>query len=105
METLFKDRRELREFVKDHVMTTHEAIDLLEVSYSKFYEMIKSGQISPIKQKKGAVSLFLKTDLVELKFWLEKMKREPRMQKKSKMERLIQGYVQKANQSPLKERR
>ncbi|MED3395506.1 helix-turn-helix domain-containing protein [Bacillus wiedmannii] len=59
-------RSDKRKFIKEHVLTTPEAIELLGISHSGMSNMIKSGKIVPIK-KLGCVSLFLKSDLEKKK--------------------------------------
>ncbi|MGE1054514.1 helix-turn-helix domain-containing protein [Bacillus cereus] len=55
-----------RQWVRDNVMTTPEAIEILGVSRSRMSHMIKNGKITPVK-KLGCVSLFLKSDLEKKK--------------------------------------
>lgn len=51
-----------REWVRDNVLTTPEAIEFLGISRARMSHMIKNGKIVPVK-KLGCVSLFLKSDL------------------------------------------
>ncbi|PHD29916.1 helix-turn-helix domain-containing protein [Bacillus wiedmannii] len=54
------------QWVRDNVMTTPEAIEILGVSRSRMSRMIKDGKIVPAK-KLGCISLFLKSDLEKKK--------------------------------------
>ncbi|MFK4423965.1 helix-turn-helix domain-containing protein [Bacillus sp. RC51] len=55
-----------RQWVRDNVMTTPEAIEYLEISRARMSHMIKNGKIVPLK-KLGCVSLFLQEDLEKKK--------------------------------------
>ncbi|AKE15674.1 helix-turn-helix domain-containing protein [Bacillus cereus] len=52
----------VRQWVRDNVLTTPEAIEYLGISRARLSHMIKNGKIVPVK-KLGCVSLFLKSDL------------------------------------------
>ncbi|PAK47603.1 helix-turn-helix domain-containing protein [Priestia megaterium] len=62
-----------RKFIRECVLTSPEAIELLEISRPRLSKMIKDGKIEPVK-KSGAISLFLKDDLVEKKKELIKLR-------------------------------
>lgn len=59
-----------REFIKEEVLTTPEAIEFLSISRARLSHMIKKGKITPVK-KLGCVSLFLKDDLIAKRKELE----------------------------------
>ncbi|MGG0232742.1 DNA-binding protein [Bacillus tropicus] len=59
-----------REFIKEEVLTTPEAIEFLVISRARLSHMIKKGKITPVK-KLGCVSLFLKDDLIAKREELE----------------------------------
>lgn len=51
-----------RQWVRDNVLTTPEAIELLGISRSRLSHLIRNGKIVPLK-KLGCTSLFLREDL------------------------------------------
>ncbi|WP_416434090.1 helix-turn-helix domain-containing protein [Priestia megaterium] len=55
-----------RRFIRECVLTSPEAIELLEVSRARLSRMIKDGKIKPVK-KSGAISLFLLDDVLQKK--------------------------------------
>ncbi|WP_341284696.1 helix-turn-helix domain-containing protein [Priestia megaterium] len=55
-----------RKFIRECVLTSPEAIELLEISRPRLSAMIKDGKLTPAK-KSGATSLFLKDDLLQKK--------------------------------------
>lgn len=55
---------EKRKFIVDEVLTTPEAMNLLEISRARMSSLIKNGKLNPVK-KSGAISLFLKSDILE----------------------------------------
>jgi len=55
-----------RRFIRECVLTSPEAIELLEISRPRLSKMIKDGKIDPVK-KLGSTSLFLLDDLVKKK--------------------------------------
>ncbi|MFV5316278.1 helix-turn-helix domain-containing protein [Priestia megaterium] len=59
-------REEKRKFIYESVLTTPEAIELLEISRARISRMIRDGKLHPVK-KSGAISLFLRDDLVDKK--------------------------------------
>ncbi|MGM2859641.1 helix-turn-helix domain-containing protein [Bacillus cereus group sp. Bce021] len=50
------------QWVRDNVMTTPEAIEILGISRARLSHLIRNGKITPIK-KLGCTSLFLREDL------------------------------------------
>ncbi|WP_028400350.1 helix-turn-helix domain-containing protein [Ectobacillus panaciterrae] len=66
-----------RQFIRDEVLTTPEAQELLGISRARMSTMIKSGKITPIK-KSGAISLFLREDLVEKKEEMTELRKKYR---------------------------
>ncbi|MHC5529509.1 helix-turn-helix domain-containing protein [Priestia megaterium] len=55
-----------RKFIRECALTSPEALELLEISRPRLSQMIRDGKIEPVK-KLGAVSLFLKDDLLQKK--------------------------------------
>lgn len=55
-----------KQFIREEVLTTSEAIEILEVSRARMSIMIKNGKIEPVKRS-GATSLFLKEDILQKK--------------------------------------
>ncbi|MEH7613051.1 DNA-binding protein [Gottfriedia acidiceleris] len=55
-----------REFIRNEVLLTNEAIEYLGITRARMSAMILKGKIKPIK-KTGAISLFLLHDLEEKK--------------------------------------
>lgn len=64
-----------RRFIREFVLTSPEAIELLEISRPRLSKMIKDGKIEPVK-KTGAISLFLKDDVLEKRNELIKLRRQ-----------------------------
>ncbi|HDR4901623.1 TPA: helix-turn-helix domain-containing protein [Bacillus cereus] len=67
----------VRQWVRDNVLTTPEAIEYLGISRARLSHMIKNGKIIPVK-KLGCVSLFLKFDLIQKKSELEELRKKYR---------------------------
>lgn len=63
-------REEVENFIRNEVLTTPEAMEILEISRVRMSAMIKAGKLVPIK-KLGNVSLFLRKDIAEKKKELE----------------------------------
>ncbi|SEA91442.1 helix-turn-helix domain-containing protein [Bacillus nitratireducens] len=57
---------DIRKWVYENVLTTPEALELLEISRARLSHMIRNGKIVPIK-KLGCTSIFLKSDLEKKK--------------------------------------
>lgn len=64
-----------RKFIRECVLTSPEAIELLEISRPRLSKMIKDGKIEPVK-KSGAMSLFLLDDVLLKKEELIKLRRQ-----------------------------
>ncbi|PFJ81431.1 DNA-binding protein [Bacillus cereus] len=54
------------QWVRDNILTTPEAIEILGISRARMSHMIRNGKITLVK-KLGCVSLFLKSDLEKKK--------------------------------------
>ncbi|MED3536228.1 DNA-binding protein [Bacillus anthracis] len=63
-------KRDKRKFIREEVLTTPEAIEVLGVSRARLSHLIKKGKINPVK-KLGCVSLFLKDDVIAKREELE----------------------------------
>ncbi|MHA2888556.1 hypothetical protein [Bacillus cereus] len=55
-----------REFVKNEILFTSEAIEILGISRSRMNMLLKKGQLEPIKRTIG-VNLFLRDDIMNKK--------------------------------------
>ncbi|MES9771747.1 helix-turn-helix domain-containing protein [Priestia megaterium] len=64
-----------RKFIREYALTSPEAIELLEISRPRLSKMIKDGKIEPVK-KSGAISLFLKDDVLKKKEELIKLRKQ-----------------------------
>lgn len=53
-----------REWAKENILLTSEAIEILGISRSRMNVLLKKGQLEPIKRT-GATSLFLLEDVIE----------------------------------------
>ncbi|MGM7682670.1 DNA-processing protein DprA [Cytobacillus sp. Hm23] len=67
----FKDIEELKAFLSKEILLTNEAREYLGISSQRLHQLIQSGKITPIKTTKSS-SLFLKPELYERKFEIEK---------------------------------
>lgn len=76
-DSLLLKNKEKRQFIQDEVLTTPEAIELLEISRARLSKMIKDGKITPAK-KLGCVSLFWKGDVIDKKKELVKLRKQYR---------------------------
>lgn len=70
-------REEVEDFIKFEVLTTSEAMEILEVNRSRMSALVKAGKLSPVKRT-GNVSLFLKTDIESKKEELEVLREKYR---------------------------
>lgn len=70
-------RVDKRVFIKNYVLLTSEALELLGISRARLHSLIQTGKITPCK-KSGATSLFLKEDLFEKKKELLELRRKYR---------------------------
>lgn len=52
-----------REFVKNEILFTFEAIEILGISRSRMNMLLKKGQLEPIRRTTG-VNLFLRDDII-----------------------------------------
>jgi predicted XRE-type DNA-binding protein len=64
-----------KKFIRECVLTSPEAIELLEISRPRLSKMIKDGKIEPVK-KSGAISLFLKDDVLQKRDELIRLRRQ-----------------------------
>ena len=55
-------KEEVDNFIRNEVLITAEAMEILGVNRSRMSALIKAGKLSPIK-KLGNVSIFLKADI------------------------------------------
>ncbi|WHY28113.1 hypothetical protein [Bacillus wiedmannii] len=55
-----------REWAKENILLTSEAIEILGISRSRMNVLLKKGQLEPIKRT-GATSLFLREDIMKKK--------------------------------------
>ncbi|BCD02793.1 hypothetical protein BC30048_p1302 (plasmid) [Bacillus cereus] len=66
-------REEVENFIKNEVLITAEAMEILDVNRSRMSALIKAGKLTPIK-KSGNVSIFLKADIEAKKVELEELR-------------------------------
>lgn len=55
-----------REFAKNEILVTSEAIEILGISRSRMNMLLKKGQLEPIKRTIG-VNIFLREDIMNKK--------------------------------------
>ncbi|HHK5547674.1 TPA: hypothetical protein ACQUHN_004148 [Bacillus thuringiensis] len=55
-----------RDFAKNEILVTSEAIEILGISRSRMNMLLKKGQIEPIKRTIG-VNIFLREDIMKKK--------------------------------------
>ncbi|MDA2216001.1 MULTISPECIES: hypothetical protein [Bacillus cereus group] len=55
-----------REFAKNEILVTSEAIEILGISRSRMNMLLKKGQLEPIKRTIG-VNIFLREDIMKKK--------------------------------------
>ncbi|PGS08037.1 DNA-binding protein [Bacillus cereus] len=60
----------MEDFINSEVLTTSEAMEILDVNRSRMSALVKAGKLSPVK-KTSNVSLFLKSDIESKKEELE----------------------------------
>ncbi|MGN4637469.1 helix-turn-helix domain-containing protein [Bacillus cereus group sp. MYBK34-1] len=66
-------KEEVDNFIKNEVLITAEAMEILGVNRSRMSALIKAGKLTPIK-KLGNVSIFLKADIKAKKEELEELR-------------------------------
>lgn len=66
-------REEVESFIREEVLITAEAMEILDVNRSRMSAMVKAGKLTPIK-KLGNVSIFLKADIEAKKEELEELR-------------------------------
>ncbi|MDA2052299.1 DNA-binding protein [Bacillus cereus] len=66
-------REEVESFIREEVLITAEAMEILDVNRSRMSAMVKAGKLTPIK-KLGNVSIFLKSDIEAKKEELEELR-------------------------------
>lgn len=67
----FENIEELKKFLASELLLTNEATDYLDISSQRLNQLVHSGKIIPVKSNRSS-SIFLKTELYERKFELEK---------------------------------
>jgi hypothetical protein len=73
----FNSREELEGFIKNEVLTTSEAKEILNVTKQRLNTLVKTGRITPVKKTKND-SLFLRIDVMKLKPELEELRKKYR---------------------------
>ncbi|WP_423249739.1 helix-turn-helix domain-containing protein, partial [Bacillus cereus] len=63
----------LNSSIREEVLITAEAMEILDVNRSRMSAMVKAGKLTPIK-KLGNVSIFLKSDIEAKKEELEELR-------------------------------
>lgn len=67
----FENLEELKNFLANELLLTNEATEYLGISSQRLHQLVQSGKIIPVKTNKSS-SIFLKTELYERKFEIEK---------------------------------
>jgi DNA processing protein len=67
----FNNTEELKSFLSKEILLTHEATKYLNISPQRLHQLVQSGKLVPIKSTKSS-SLFLKSELYERKFEIER---------------------------------
>ncbi|WP_448164034.1 helix-turn-helix domain-containing protein [Bacillus thuringiensis] len=73
MKYYLNSREEVENFIREEVLITAEAMEILDVNRSRMSAMVKAGKLTPIK-KLGNVSIFLKSDIEAKKEELEELR-------------------------------
>lgn len=73
MKYYLNSREEVENFIREEVLITAEAMEILGVNRSRMSALIKAGKLTPIK-KLGNVSIFLKADIEAKKEELEELR-------------------------------
>ncbi|MEB9405621.1 DNA-binding protein [Bacillus cereus] len=60
-----KNKEDIGTFVNDHILTTSEAMEIINVNRARLNVLVKNGRIIPLKQTKN-MSLFWKSDVEKL---------------------------------------
>ncbi|MCU7756812.1 helix-turn-helix domain-containing protein (plasmid) [Bacillus cereus] len=60
-----KSEEDIKQIVIDHVLTTSEVLEILNVSRPRLNELVKKERIIPLKQTKN-MSLFWRSDVEKL---------------------------------------
>ncbi len=60
-----KSEEDIKKIITDHVLTTSEVLELLNVSRPRLNELVKKERIIPLKQTKN-MSLFWRSDVEKL---------------------------------------
>ncbi|MEH6900279.1 helix-turn-helix domain-containing protein [Bacillus safensis] len=77
MEYHLKNRQQVEDFIHNEVLTSTEAQEILEVNKQRMSKLLKDGRLKPIKRV-GKISLFLKSDMDQLKKELEEGRKKYR---------------------------
>ncbi|RAS94590.1 DNA-binding protein [Bacillus cereus] len=60
-----KSKEDIGKFVNDYILTTSEAMEIMNVNRARLNVLVKNGRIIPLKQTKN-MSLFWKSDVEKL---------------------------------------
>ncbi|MEK4916289.1 DNA-binding protein [Bacillus sp. FSL E2-8887] len=66
-------REEVENFIKNEVLVTSEAMEILDVNRARVSAMVKAGKLTPVK-KLGSISIFLRADIEAKKEELEELR-------------------------------
>jgi hypothetical protein len=75
MEYHLKNREDISRFINNEILTSAEAMKVLDISRQRLSQLVKNGQLVPLK-KEGGVSLFLRSDVEKKKQELEKLRKK-----------------------------
>ena len=77
MKLQFNNREELERFFEHDVLTTAQAMEIIEVNRSRMSALVKEGKLKPIKEGRSS-NLFLRSDIEEKKKELEQLRKKYR---------------------------
>lgn len=77
MQYVFNSREEVEEFIRNEVLTTSEAVEILGITRQRMSKLISDGKLTPVKKLRGD-SLFLRSDIEQKKVELEELRKKYR---------------------------
>lgn len=77
MKYYLESREEVEDFIRNEVLTSPEAIELLGISKARMTKLLEDGKVIPIK-KLPRGSLFLRSDIEQKKKELEQLRKKYR---------------------------
>lgn len=77
MKIVLENREDIEKFVRNELLTTPDAMEILGVNRSRMSQMIDEGKLTPIR-KLPKISLFLRSDIERKKKELEQLRKKYR---------------------------